>query len=187
MFPLQSTDFLALFNAARRAICAIAKRKSSDALLIFRQDLADTSRRPLLPLPRALVAGFEFEEIFILPKHEYQKGHKPNAVNKGGRPKGSVNKTTTDIREAFKRLIELNIPKFEGWLTAIAEGETAKIKDANGKVIKEVIIRKADPAKAMELMHNLAEYNIPKLARTELTGQGGGPVIVQSTPTDAAL
>lgn len=122
-----------------------------------------------------------------MPKHEYQQGHKPTKANKGGRPKGVPNKTTTDIREAFKRLIELNIPKFERWLTAVAEGETAKIKDDKGKVIKEVIIRKADPAKALELMHNLAEYNIPKLARTELTGQNGGPVIVQSTPTDAAL
>lgn len=122
---------------------------------------------------------------FDLPKHEYTKGD-PNA-RKGGRAKGTPNKTTTDIREAFKRLIELNIPKFEGWLKAIAEGEKADIKDETGKVIKTVIIRKADPAKAMELMRDLAEYNIPKLARTELTGEGGGPVIVQSTPVDEAL
>lgn len=120
-----------------------------------------------------------------MAKYEFQSGNKASKYK--GRPKGIPNKATTDIREAFKRLIELNIPKFERWLTAVAEGETAEIRDDKGKLVKIVTIRKPDPAKALELMHNLAEYNIPKLARTELTGQGGGPVIVQSTPMDAAL
>lgn len=120
-----------------------------------------------------------------MAKHEFQAGN--TTSKRGGRPKGIPNKATTDIREAFKRLIELNIPKFERWLTAVAEGETAEIRDDKGKVVKVVVLRRPDPAKALELMHNLAEYNIPKLARTELTGQNGGPVIVQSAPLDAAL
>jgi hypothetical protein len=33
----------------------------------------------------------------------------------------------------------------------------------------------------------MIEYHVPKLARTEVTGEGGGPVIIQATPTDDAL
>ena len=66
-----------------------------------------------------------------------------------GRTKGVGNKVTTETREAFKKLVEDNTPAFQGWLDKIA---------------------KTNPAKAFELITNLAEYVLPKLSRTEVTG-----------------
>ena len=68
--------------------------------------------------------------------------------NPNGRPKGVQNKVTKDTREAFKVLVEDNTGKFQGWLDKIAE---------------------TNPAKAFELLTNVAEYVLPKLSRTEVT------------------
>lgn len=69
-----------------------------------------------------------------------------------GRPKGSVNKATSGIREAYQKLLENNLDNMSGWLAEIA---------------------KRDPAKAVDLMIRLSEYILPKLARTEMTGSDG--------------
>lgn len=73
--------------------------------------------------------------------------------NPGGRPAGVPNKTTKHIREAYQKLTEDNLENMSLWLAQIAAD---------------------DPAKAMETMIKLSEYIIPKLARTEVTGQDGG-------------
>ena len=73
-----------------------------------------------------------------------QKGHK----KLGGRVKGTPNKSTKDIREAYQMLIERNIPKLEKWLDAIS---------------------KKSPERAIYILYNLSEYVIPKLNRTDLT------------------
>ena len=85
------------------------------------------------------------------------KGGNPNwkkgqSANPNGRPKGSKNKATQQIREAYQKLTENNLDNMTVWLAQIA---------AN------------DPAKAMDLMLKLSEYIIPRLARTELTGNDG--------------
>jgi hypothetical protein len=54
-------------------------------------------------------------------------------------------------------------PKMVAWLQTVADGDEAKGV-------------KADPGKAVDLVLKAAEYHIPKLARTEMTGPNGGPV-----------
>lgn len=71
------------------------------------------------------------------------KGHK----KVGGRQKGSQNKATKDIKEAYRLLIETNIPNLTKWVKTIAE---------------------KDPAKAINILSELSEFVIPKLARTEM-------------------
>ena len=70
---------------------------------------------------------------------------------KSGNPKGKVpgtlNKTTKDIKEAYRLLIESNLDNMTQWLTKIAE---------------------KDPAKAIYIISDLSEYVIPKLARAEI-------------------
>ena len=83
--------------------------------------------------------------------------------NNRGRPKGSPNKATAEVRAAIATFAENNAHKLEEWLNAVAEG-------GNG--------RAPDPAKAADLFLKAIEYHIPKLARTEVTGQDGGPVAV---------
>lgn len=72
--------------------------------------------------------------------------------NPNGRPKGAKNKKTEAIRLAYQKLTEDNLENMTRWLSQIAAD---------------------DPAKAMDMMLRLSEYIIPKLARTELTGNDG--------------
>ena len=77
---------------------------------------------------------------------------KEGQEKKGGRAKGTPNKSTAEIREAYQRLVEDNLTNMTEWLTLVAA---------------------ENPEKAMELMLKLSEYMIPKLARQEVTGADG--------------
>lgn len=78
-----------------------------------------------------------------------------NLTNMGkGRPKGAPNKSTSIVREAIANLLERNAPNMDRWLNEVAD---------------------KDPHKALDIIQKLSEYHIPKLARTEVTGAGGGP------------
>lgn len=80
-----------------------------------------------------------------------------------GRPPGSLNKATKTFRETVSRLLEDNAENVSKWLIEVAEGS----------VEKEL---RADPKGALTLLAQMAEYATPKLNRTEMTGEGGGPV-----------
>ena len=92
------------------------------------------------------------------------KGHDGQG---GGRPPGSQNKKTLEIKEAFKNLLEMNTPNMIGWLETVAA---------------------ENPAKALDICGNLAEFCVPKLARQENTGLNGGPIEVKDvTPSDKEI
>jgi len=96
--------------------------------------------------------------------NKLQAGNPANLTNRGrGRPPGSVNKATKTFRETVSRLLEDNAENVSKWLIEVAEGS----------VEKEL---KADPKGALTLLAQMAEYATPKLNRTEMTGDGGGPV-----------
>lgn len=76
-------------------------------------------------------------------------------VKTGGREKGTPNKATKTVRENIAAMMEMAAPQMAGWLAQVAA---------------------TDPAKAFDLALRAAEYHIPKLARTEHVGEGGGPV-----------
>ena len=73
-------------------------------------------------------------------------------ANRAGRPMGVKNKKTSQIREAYQKLTEDNLENMSIWIQQVAA---------------------EDPAKAFDLMIKLSDFIIPKLARTELTGQNG--------------
>ena len=77
----------------------------------------------------------------------------------GGSRKGKPNKVTAEVRAVIAEIAKANAPKVQGWLDSVA---------------------KDDAAKALHLYLQLLEYDIPKLARQEHTGEGGGPVYVYS-------
>lgn len=81
----------------------------------------------------------------------------------GGRVKGKPNKATTEFRMTVKALLEENAENVSKWLKLVAEGDPEQ----------EI---KPDPFKALDMLSRLAEYATPKLARTEVTGEGGGPL-----------
>ena len=73
-------------------------------------------------------------------------------INRAGRTPGIPNKTTKHIREAYQKLTEDNLDRMSIWISQVAS---------------------EDPAKALDIMIRLSEYIIPKLARTEVTGNDG--------------
>lgn len=100
------------------------------------------------------------------------ENNKAKQVRKGktnnphGRPRGTPNKATTDARKAIALFVEENAHRLTGWLDQVAEG----VRDPNDE---SKMLLKADPAKAFEMFQTVVEYHIPKLARTEHTGEDG--------------
>lgn len=85
-------------------------------------------------------------------------GKQPGA----GRPKGSPNKATADVRKAIAILAQKNIGKLQGWLNRVG---------------------KEDPEKAAKLLLDAIEYHIPKQARTVVAGDPDDPLDMHWTVT----
>jgi hypothetical protein len=81
---------------------------------------------------------------------KFEKGH----TKLGGKKKGTENKTTSAIKEAYQKLIENNLDNLTDWLKQIAA---------------------SNPEKAIYILSDLSEYVIPKLARTDITS-GDEPI-----------
>ncbi len=75
-----------------------------------------------------------------------------NNYNPGGRPKGSVNETTKQIKQVFANLLE---------------GQERQLEDALEKV------RLTNPKAYLELYIRLSERFVPQVSRAEITGQDG--------------
>jgi hypothetical protein len=88
-------------------------------------------------------------------------------LNRNGRPKGIPNKVTQEARELVKNILDANLPKIQEWLELTANG----IRDENDKYIVY-----PNPAKACDIVQNLIEYTVPKLARTEMVGDAKQPM-----------
>lgn len=86
----------------------------------------------------------------------------------GGRKAGTPNKATRDIREAFRALLEANLDRMQAAFATLWEER---------------------PDQALRHMTALAEFCIPRLARTEVTGEEGHALkieIVRFSPSSEA-
>jgi hypothetical protein len=104
----------------------------------------------------------------VAPK---RKGPPKGGQRIGGRGKGTPNKVTTDARAAIAQFVDGNAHRMAGWLDDIAHGVPNKRKPGEYLV-------PPNPSRAFDMMQSVIEYHVPKLARTELTGDGGGPITV---------
>jgi len=85
----------------------------------------------------------------------------------GGSRKGRPNRATANAREAIARFVDGNADRLNQWLDEIYERD--------------------GPKAAFNCFSDLIEYHVPKLARHEHTGEGGGPVRVVAGPLDERL
>jgi hypothetical protein len=76
----------------------------------------------------------------------------------GGRSVGTPNKSTALAREAIAKFVDGNSHKLQEWLDDIATNE------------------KLGPKVAFDCFMQVAEYHVPKLARTEHAGDTDQPV-----------
>jgi hypothetical protein len=90
-----------------------------------------------------------------------------NRKKTGGRKAGVPNKVTQEAREAVKALLDANLPYLQVWLQTTADGV---FDDQAGKWIVP-----PNPGKACDIVQNLVEYSVPKLARTEVVGDEKQP------------
>jgi hypothetical protein len=90
-------------------------------------------------------------------------------LNRSGRPKGVPNKSTAMAREAIAQFVDGNAHKMQEWLEQVAIG----VKNEDNKFI--VL---PNPEKAFGMLQSVMEYHLPKLARTEHTGDEDQPVKV---------
>ena len=86
----------------------------------------------------------------------------------GGRVAGTPNKVTQEAREAVRALLDANLPYLQTWLQNTADGI---FDDKTGKYL--VL---PNPGKACDIVQNMVEYAVPKLARTEVVGDEQKPV-----------
>ncbi len=82
----------------------------------------------------------------------FKKGKSGNPT---GRPKGSKNLTTEQIRDSFQALIESSLPDIQKWLKQVA---------------------KDNPEKALGIVEKFSDFILPKLQRTELSGGEDKPL-----------
>ena len=87
------------------------------------------------------------------------KGKRPPNAGKG-RPKGVPNKSTGRAKEAIARFCEDNAKELQSWLTEISATVGAQA--------------------AMDTYLKVLEYHLPKLGRTEHTGEGGGAIVIST-------
>ena len=93
-------------------------------------------------------------------------------ANKGaGRPAGSPNKATSEARHAISLFVDQNAHRLTGWLDKVADG--VKNYEGDGYIVPP------NPAKAFDMFQSVVEYHIPKLARTELTGNDNQPLVIE--------
>jgi hypothetical protein len=108
-------------------------------------------------------------------------GNKPGSQKMpgSGRQVGSVNKVTLTAKLAIAEFVDGNAHRLEGWLDAVAEG--TPMLDLDGKQIydqdgNKVYITRPNPERAFNLFQSVVEYHVPKLARSEISGPGGGVI-----------
>jgi len=98
------------------------------------------------------------------------------------------NKATHDAREAIARFVDGNAHRLQKWLDEVADG--VPMLDKDGKQLhhddgRPMWLVPPNPEKAHNMFQSVIEYHVPKLARSELTGAGGGPISVAAVDLKA--
>ena len=86
-------------------------------------------------------------------------------ANKGGRPKGSLNKSTRHARETLTNFLEDSLPKLNEWLAMVAHGvvkvnaQGQPLRDLDGSL---VYLNRPDPEAAIKAVSDLLDFHLPR-------------------------
>ena len=101
-----------------------------------------------------------------------------NLPKKGpGRPAGSLNKATSDARQAIAHFVDGNAHRLTEWLDQVAAGVKVTEVDEQGNPTEKYVVP-PNPAKAFDMFQSVVEYHVPKLARMEVAGDKENPLEV---------
>ncbi len=107
------------------------------------------------------------------------KGRSGRPPGSGGRPPGVPNKATRDARLAIAAFVDDNAERMQEWLDKVANGIPRCDAEGNQRYDEDgepLWIVPPNPEKAYNMLRDVVEYHVPKLARSEMTGAGGGPI-----------
>ncbi len=107
------------------------------------------------------------------------KGRSGRPPGSGGRPPGVPNKATRDARLAIAAFVDDNAERMQEWLDKVANGIPRCDAEGNQRYDDQgepMWIVPPNPEKAYNMLRDVVEYHVPKLARSEMTGAGGGPI-----------
>ena len=93
--------------------------------------------------------------------HLWKKGESGNPE---GRPKGSPNKATQEIKDAYINLIHGNLPEIQGWLNRVAE---------------------RDPARAIDLLLRLSPFVLPKKQEVDMNIENPIQILIPKPKDDS--
>ena len=100
-----------------------------------------------------------------------------------GRAPGTSNKVTVEARAAIADFVNGNSPRLQEWLDKVANGvpklgpDGKPVVTSHGMIVWQI---EPNPEKAFNLFQSVVEYHVPKIARNEVTGAGGGPVTLST-------
>ena len=108
-------------------------------------------------------------------------GNKPGSAKMpgSGRAVGTQNKITLTAKAAIAEFVDGNAHRLAGWLDQVANGRLLmdkngkQVYDGQGNIVYEI---RPNPEKAFNLFQSVVEYHVPKLARSEISGPGGGVI-----------
>ena len=96
-----------------------------------------------------------------------------------GRTPGVPNKATRDARLAIAAFVDNNADRMQEWLDKVASGVPRVDAEGNQRYDDDgepLWLVPPNPERAFAMLRDVVEYHVPKLARSELTGAGGGPI-----------
>lgn len=89
-----------------------------------------------------------------MPQNRFKPGE---SGNPNGRPKGSPNKATTEIKEAYTNLIHGNLHEIQEWINRVAQ---------------------RNPEKAFDMLMKLSPFVLPKKQEMDLNIENPIQIIV---------
>ena len=97
-----------------------------------------------------------------MPQNRFKPGE---SGNPSGRPKGTANKATTEIKEAYINLIHGNLHEIQEWINRVAQ---------------------RNPEKAFDMLMKLSPFVIPKKQEMDLNIENPINIVIPKPKEDSA-